>query len=114
MVACVNLHSAKILDAPHSRCALSQKCRELHPLDISQIAHTAEDKYAQAYGADLVSLAAHRAATADAHDTAVKNVMPSAACRFSCARTLQCTSRTRVGNYVTVTDIARVIANSLH
>ncbi|KAL3145405.1 hypothetical protein ABBQ38_001652 [Trebouxia sp. C0009 RCD-2024] len=81
IVACVNLHNAKMLDAPQSRCALSQKRKELHPLDISQMAQTAEDKYAQACGADLVALAAHRAVTADKKDTPVQTVMPRAACR---------------------------------
>lgn len=89
MVACVNLHNAKMLDAPHSRCPLSQKRKELHPLDISQMAQTAEDKYAQACGADLVSLAADRAATADKKDTAVQTVMPRAACRSQQRATLQ-------------------------
>ena len=65
----VNLHMATALPAPHNKCTLSQKCSAFQPFDTSHVVHTAEDKYAQAKGADGASLAAHKAAINNAAES---------------------------------------------
>ena len=68
-VPVVNLHMATALPAPHNKCTLSQKCSAFQPFDTSHVVQTAEDKYAQAKGADGASLAAHKAAINNAAES---------------------------------------------